>query len=253
MQTQLWSINQTYQNSLRLLDETNAAIEMQKHGSCSLDLTGVDLHLVKSAIREVRRASSLSPIEALAVVALLQFSETLQLNLKAAIKEDVDWYIRFMPLTQMVLLFWVLSNFKYTIIPFHFIYHAALHFVEFHFQIMQLFVNRSLIKSIMEVVDEDGSIKDSAVGFFLAQLDSILFESLYTILFIWFFLYLRILPWNNLEAKCRCLKERYFLYEYFWVAVCFYIQDLFEIEVWAVVCHGMSILRNNSVRHLDNF
>lgn len=37
---------------------------------------------------------------------------------------------------------------------------------------MQLFVNRSLIKSIMQVVDEDGSIKDSAVGFFF---DSIRF------------------------------------------------------------------------------
>ncbi|KAH9724515.1 DNA MISMATCH REPAIR 2 domain-containing protein [Citrus sinensis] len=127
--TQLWSINQTYQDSLRLLDETNAAIEMQKHGSCSLDLTGVDLSLVKSAIREVRRASPLRPNEALAVVALLQFSETLQLSLRAAIKEDADLYIRFMPLTQMI---------------------------------MQLFVNRSLIKSIMQVVDEDGSIKDSA-------------------------------------------------------------------------------------------
>ncbi|KAH9724520.1 DNA MISMATCH REPAIR 2 domain-containing protein [Citrus sinensis] len=99
--TQLWSINQTYQDSLRLLDETNAAIEMQKHGSCSLDLTGVDLSLVKSAIREVRRASPLRPNEALAVVALLQFSETLQLSLRAAIKEDADLYIRFMPLTQM--------------------------------------------------------------------------------------------------------------------------------------------------------
>ncbi|XP_006493484.2 uncharacterized protein LOC102631445 isoform X5 [Citrus sinensis] len=100
--TQLWSINQTYQDSLRLLDETNAAIEMQKHGSCSLDLTGVDLSLVKSAIREVRRASPLRPNEALAVVALLQFSETLQLSLRAAIKEDADLYIRFMPLTQML-------------------------------------------------------------------------------------------------------------------------------------------------------
>ncbi|KAH9780483.1 DNA MISMATCH REPAIR 2 domain-containing protein [Citrus sinensis] len=99
--TQLWSINQTYQDSLRLLDETNAAVEMQKHGSCSLDLTGVDLSLVKSAIREVRRASPLRPNEALAVVALLQFSETLQLSLRAAIKEDADLYIRFMPLTQM--------------------------------------------------------------------------------------------------------------------------------------------------------
>lgn len=87
---------------MRLLDETNAAIEMQKHGGCSLDLTGIDLLMVKSAIRNVRRGLSLRANEALAVVALLQFSETLQLNLKAAIKEDADWYSRFMPLSQMV-------------------------------------------------------------------------------------------------------------------------------------------------------
>lgn len=41
-------------------------------------------------------------IEAMAVVALLELADTLQLNLKGAIKEDSDWYGRFMPLTEMV-------------------------------------------------------------------------------------------------------------------------------------------------------
>lgn len=58
---------------------------------------------------------------------------------------------------------------------------------------MQLFVNRSLIKSIMQVVDEDGSIKDSAVGFFF---DSIRFYILqgfiHNFFYLIFFLYLFI-------------------------------------------------------------
>ncbi|XP_059455567.1 uncharacterized protein LOC132185792 [Corylus avellana] len=36
----------------------------------------------------------------MAVATLLQLVETLQLNLKAAIKEYADWYGRFMPLTE---------------------------------------------------------------------------------------------------------------------------------------------------------
>lgn len=47
-QAQLWSSNWTYEESLRLLDETNAAVEMHKHGGCSLDLSGVDLNLVSA-------------------------------------------------------------------------------------------------------------------------------------------------------------------------------------------------------------
>ncbi|OVA16083.1 DNA mismatch repair protein MutS [Macleaya cordata] len=67
--------------------------------------------------------------EALAVAALLQFSDVLQFNLKVAFKEDSDWYNRFMPLTKMI---------------------------------MELVINQSLVKSILQVIDEDGSVKDSA-------------------------------------------------------------------------------------------
>ncbi|KAH7543693.1 hypothetical protein JRO89_XS15G0001300 [Xanthoceras sorbifolium] len=127
--TQLRSTNPTYPDSLRLLDETNAAIEMLKHGACSLDLTGIHLHLVKSAIQHARRTLPLEANEALALVALLEFSQSLQLTLKSVIKQDADWYTRFMPLTHLI---------------------------------MEMVVNRSLIKLIRQVIDEDGSVKDSA-------------------------------------------------------------------------------------------
>ncbi|XP_059434871.1 uncharacterized protein LOC132167853 [Corylus avellana] len=126
---QLWSLNQTYEESLRLLEETNAAVEMCKHGGCSLDFGTIDAVLVKSAIQQVQRSLAVNGNEAMAVAALLQLAETLQLNLKAAIKEDADWYGRFMPLTE---------------------------------EIMGLVINRSIVKLIQQVIDEDGSVKDSA-------------------------------------------------------------------------------------------
>jgi len=57
---------------------------------------------VKSAIQQARRSLPVDGNAAMAVAALLQHCETLQLNLKAAIKEDADWYRRFMPLTEEV-------------------------------------------------------------------------------------------------------------------------------------------------------
>ncbi|PON83714.1 DNA mismatch repair protein [Trema orientale] len=125
----LWSLNQTYEESMRLLDETNAAVEMLKHGGCSLDFTGVDVLLVQSAIQHARRSSLVEGNEAMAVVSLLQYADALQLSLKAALKEDADWYKRFMPLTEVI---------------------------------MGFVVNRSLVKLIQQIIDEDGSVKDSA-------------------------------------------------------------------------------------------
>ncbi|KAJ9679870.1 hypothetical protein PVL29_021700 [Vitis rotundifolia] len=126
---QLWSLDQTYQESLRLLDETNAALEIHKHGGCTMDFSTIDAVLVKSAIQHARRMLPVDGNEAMAVVALLQLAETLQLNLKAVIKEDADWYKRFMPISEVI---------------------------------MGLVINRSLVKLIQQVVDEDGSVKDSA-------------------------------------------------------------------------------------------
>ncbi|KAF4356589.1 hypothetical protein F8388_006333 [Cannabis sativa] len=125
----LWSLNQNYHESLRLLDETNAAVEMLKHGGCSLDFTGVDVLLVQSAIQRARRSSLVEGNEAMAVVSLLQYADALQHNLKLALKEDADWYRRFMPLTEVI---------------------------------MEFVINRSVVKLIQQVIDEDGSVKDSA-------------------------------------------------------------------------------------------
>ncbi|KAL4299995.1 hypothetical protein HN51_050632 [Arachis hypogaea] len=129
LKAQLWSLNRTYEESLRLLGETNAAVEMNKHGSCRLRFGHVDVMLVKAAIRQGRRSMPVNGYEARAVMALLQCAETLQGDLKVAIKEDKDWYSRFMPLTEVI---------------------------------MEFVVNRSLVKMIEQVIDEDGSVKDSA-------------------------------------------------------------------------------------------
>ncbi|KAK1311639.1 hypothetical protein QJS10_CPA07g01019 [Acorus calamus] len=65
----------------------------------------------------------------MAVVGLLELGERLQNTLKAALKEDSDWYNRFMPLAEMI---------------------------------TGLVVNRTFIKAVQQVIDEDGSVKDSA-------------------------------------------------------------------------------------------
>ncbi|CAJ1970580.1 unnamed protein product [Sphenostylis stenocarpa] len=126
---QLWSLNQTFEESLALLEETNAAVEMHKHGTLRLHMGHLDAMLVKTAVQHARRSIHVSGNEAQAIVSLLQCAEILQGDLKAAIKEDKDWHGRFMPLTDLI---------------------------------MEFVINRSLIKAIEQAVDEDGSIKDSA-------------------------------------------------------------------------------------------
>ncbi|KAL5719313.1 hypothetical protein ACHQM5_012108 [Ranunculus cassubicifolius] len=126
---QLWKLDQSYDESKRLLSETNAAVEMLKHGGCGLEFTGIDAVLVRSAIEHASRGLPMEGKEASAVASLLQFSEALQLNLKAACKEDSDWYNRFMPLSKTI---------------------------------MEMSINQPLVKSIRHVIDVDGSVKDSA-------------------------------------------------------------------------------------------
>lgn len=45
-QENLWSLNQTYEESMNLLAETNAAVEMLKYGGCGVDFTGINVALV---------------------------------------------------------------------------------------------------------------------------------------------------------------------------------------------------------------
>ncbi|KAH0691645.1 hypothetical protein KY289_019003 [Solanum tuberosum] len=128
LKEQLGYLNQTFEESLGLLEETNAAVEMNKYGAM-VDFNGIDIELVKTAIRVARRGFPVSGTEALNVVALLQFVEMLQANVKAAVKQDAEWYQRFMPLTEMII---------------------------------ELTISRSLVRFIQQLVDEDGSVKDSA-------------------------------------------------------------------------------------------
>ncbi|XP_016509116.1 uncharacterized protein LOC107826629 isoform X2 [Nicotiana tabacum] len=128
LKEQLGYLNQTFEDSLRLLEETNAAVEMNKYGAM-MDFNGIDIELVKTAVQVARRGFPVSGTEAMNVVALLQFVEMLQSNVKAAIKQDAEWYQRFMPLTEMI---------------------------------MELTISRSLVRFIQQLVDEDGSVKDSA-------------------------------------------------------------------------------------------
>ncbi|KAH7853449.1 hypothetical protein Vadar_002550 [Vaccinium darrowii] len=126
---QLWSLNQSYEESLRLLEETNAAVEMHKHSGCVMDFSGIDAALVKSAIQHAQRGLPVNGSEAMSTVALLTYAETLQSNLKSAIKQDAEWYQRFMPLSVTI---------------------------------MELVISRSVVKLVQQLVDEDGSVKDSA-------------------------------------------------------------------------------------------
>ncbi|XP_075502833.1 uncharacterized protein LOC142540493 isoform X4 [Primulina tabacum] len=125
---QLWNLDRTFEDSMRLLEETNAAVEMHKYGAM-IDFTGLDVSSVQAAIRCAHRGSPVSGSEAMALLALLQFAEMLQLNIKAATKEDSAWYGRFLPLSAMI---------------------------------VELVINPSLIKFIEQLIDEDGSVKDSA-------------------------------------------------------------------------------------------
>nr|KAJ0222057.1 hypothetical protein LSAT_V11C200052560 [Lactuca sativa] len=126
---ELWCLDQSYQESLRLLAETNAVVEMHNHGGCIMDFTSLNIALVKSAIQHAHRGFPVDGIEAIALVTMLQLADSLQINLKGAIKEDSDWLQRFMPIAEMI---------------------------------MDMSISRPLIKLIQSLVDEDGCVKDSA-------------------------------------------------------------------------------------------
>lgn len=65
---------------------------------------------MQTAIQNARRTIPVTGYEARAVLALLQSSDSLQGDLKATIKQDKDWYSRFMPLSEVVInemRFWI--------------------------------------------------------------------------------------------------------------------------------------------------
>lgn len=126
---QLWSVDVSHAESKNLLAETNAAVEMIKYGVSGMDFNGLDIRRVKSAIDRASRGLPVNGYEALAVFTLLQFADVLQSSLKLATKEDPGWYNRFLPLTEVII---------------------------------EFVINKPFAKSVQQVVDEDGSVKDSA-------------------------------------------------------------------------------------------
>ncbi|EPS71794.1 hypothetical protein M569_02956, partial [Genlisea aurea] len=125
---QLWDLNRSYDDSVRLLQETNAAIEMHKYGAM-LDFSAIDVSLVDACMRCARRGSPVSGNEAVGLLGMLKFAKSLQLNVKAAVREDSNWSAKFMPLSELIL---------------------------------ELVISHPLMKSLEQLVDEDGSVKDSA-------------------------------------------------------------------------------------------
>ncbi|VFQ72595.1 unnamed protein product [Cuscuta campestris] len=124
----LWKLTPTFEDSISLLKETRAAVEMCNYGAM-MEFAGIDVELVKFALQCAHRDSPVSGSEAVALAALLQFADAIKSNVKSAIKQDSEWYERFMPLTEMI---------------------------------MELESSRPLVSFIQELVDEDGSVKDSA-------------------------------------------------------------------------------------------
>ncbi|RWR87753.1 endonuclease MutS2-like protein [Cinnamomum micranthum f. kanehirae] len=127
---QLWAVDRSYDESKNLLAETNAVVELMKYGAGGVDFSCLDVGRVKTAIDDALRALPVDGLEALAVSNLLQFADILQSTLKVAIKEDPDRYNRFMPLTEVI---------------------------------MGFVINQPLVKSVQQVIDEDGTVKDSAL------------------------------------------------------------------------------------------
>lgn len=113
-------------------------------------------------------------LEAMAVASLMLFVESLQVNIKAAIKLDEGSRSRLMTLTETVSAsFFFLFSFLLSSIFFH---HLLFNFVQKTFmtvhcaestcselQILDAVINKSLVKSIQDIVDDDGSVKDTAV------------------------------------------------------------------------------------------
>ncbi|XP_042388931.1 endonuclease MutS2 isoform X2 [Zingiber officinale] len=126
---QLSHVDVSFEESNKLLKETAAAVELINYGAGGFDFAGVDTVLVKSAITRVSRGSPLNGSEAMAVVGLIKYADALQVTLKTAVKEDSEWYSRFMPITPML---------------------------------MDVAISQSFVKSAQLVIDEDGSVKDSA-------------------------------------------------------------------------------------------
>ncbi|XP_049935905.1 uncharacterized protein LOC116262476 isoform X2 [Nymphaea colorata] len=126
---QLNSLGLCYEDSLALQKETTTVVEMLKYGVGGLDFASLDLAKVKSAIDRASRGFAMSGTEVMALVALLQLADNLQMSLKIILKENIDLSHRFEPLSDMIL---------------------------------GMVVNRALVRDAFQVLDEEGCVKDTA-------------------------------------------------------------------------------------------
>ncbi|KAF6994936.1 hypothetical protein CFC21_011527 [Triticum aestivum] len=127
---QLWGVESvSYERSRKLLRETEAAVRLLGSSGGALDFSGLDTVAVESAINCVSGGSVIKGQEAMAVVSLMLFVESLQVTIRAAMKQDEDSHNLLLPLTETIL---------------------------------DAVVSKLLVKSIQDVIDDDGSVKDTA-------------------------------------------------------------------------------------------
>ncbi|XP_066373675.1 uncharacterized protein [Miscanthus floridulus] len=127
---QLWEVEDvSYEQSQRLLQETEAVVWLLDNAGGAMDFSGLDTVVIESAIHCVSGGAVIKGLEAMAVASLMLFIESLQVNIKAAIKLDEGSRSRLTTLTETIL---------------------------------DAVINKSLVKSIQDIVDDDGSVKDTA-------------------------------------------------------------------------------------------
>lgn len=112
-----------------LLQETEAAVLLLDNAGGAMDFSGLDTVAIESAIHSVSGGAVIKGLEAMAVTSLMMFVESLQVNIKAAMKLDEGSCSRLTTLTETIL---------------------------------DAVINKSLVKSIQDIVDDDGSVKDTA-------------------------------------------------------------------------------------------
>lgn len=119
----------SYEQSQGLLQETEAAVWLLDNAGGAMDFSGLDTLAIESAIRCVSGGAVIKGLEAMAVASLMVFVESLQVNIKAAMKLDEGSHSRLTTLTQPIL---------------------------------DAVINKPLVKSIQDIIDDDGSVKDTA-------------------------------------------------------------------------------------------
>ncbi|KAJ1294888.1 hypothetical protein BS78_01G180700 [Paspalum vaginatum] len=127
---QLWEVEDvSYEQSQGLLQETEAAVWLLDNAGGAMDFSGLDTLAIESAIHCVSGGAVIKGLQAIAVASLMLFVESLQVNIKSAMKLDEGSHSRLTTLTETIL---------------------------------DAVINRSLVKSIQDIVDDDGSVKDTA-------------------------------------------------------------------------------------------